>query len=81
MQDVYGALLDILRPDAQEVPAVLFATLTAAEPPAVRLRGREIAGALFLPRGTRFQKEDIGREVALLPCEEGFLILCITEGG
>ena len=41
----------------------------------------EIAGALFLPRGTRFQKEDIGREVALLPCEEGFLILCITEGG
>ena len=36
---------------------------------------------LFYPNGTVFRKEDIGQEVALLVCEEGFWILGFVGGG
>ncbi|MBE6995155.1 MAG: hypothetical protein E7429_00250 [Ruminococcaceae bacterium] len=76
---IYGELLDLLRTKPSASPAGLFGTLTALSPLTLRVRGREISRGLFCPRGTVFGQEDLGREVALLPCEEGFVILFQIE--
>lgn len=79
--NVYSGLLDILLRQPAESAAGLFGTLTALSPLTVRVRGCDISGGLFYPRGTVFRKEDLGREYALLPCEEGLLMLFQVEGG
>lgn len=81
MSNVYSALLDLLQRPAASAPAVLFGTIAAYDPITVRVEGREISEELLRPRGTRYEKEDLGREVALLPCAEGLLLLCQVEGG
>lgn len=81
MGNTYSLLLDLLTPEPVETAKGRFGTIAAVSPLMVRLRGRTLSRGLFYPRGTRFTEEDIGREVALLPCEEGFLVLFQTEGG
>ncbi len=79
--NVYSELLELLRPDPQGLTAGLFGTLTAISPLTVTVRGTALSQGLFYPRGTVFREEDIGREMALLPCEEGFWLLGFVEGG
>lgn len=79
--NVYSELLDLLAPEPGEAPCGLFGTLTGLSPLTVTVRGTAVSRGLFYPRGTVFRQEDLGREVALLPCEEGFLILFQVEGG
>lgn len=79
--NIYAALLDILQRPAGDTPPVLFGTLTAVSPLTVTVEGTAVSQRLFYPRGTVFYAEHIGREYALLPCEEGFLLLFQVEGG
>lgn len=79
--NVYSEILDLLVREPGEAPAGLFGTLTAVSPLTVTIRGTAVTRGLFYPAGTVFRREDIGRELALLPCEEGFLILFFSEGG
>jgi len=76
--NVYSELLDLLVQEPEGGPAGLFGTLTSVSPLTVTIR---VSRGLFYPRGMTFHPEDIGREVAVLPCEEGFLILFFVEGG
>lgn len=78
--NVYAALLDMLRPE-EDGPPVFFGTLVATSPLTIAVEGAEITQGLFYPRGTVFYEEHIGREYALLPCEGGFLLLFQVEGG
>lgn len=78
--NVYSELLDLLVREPGEVPPGLFGTLTAVSPLTVSVRGTDVTEGLFIPRGMTFHWQDIGRELALLPCEEGFLILFFVEG-
>lgn len=79
--NVYSELLELLRPRQESAPAGLFGTVTAVSPLTVTVRGTALTEGLFYPRGTVFQSESIGREVALLPCEEGFWLLGFVGGG
>lgn len=79
--NVYSELLDLLLPKESGYAGGLFGTLTALSPLTVTVRGTAVNRGLFYPRGTVFRQEDLGREVALLPCEEGFLLLFQVEGG
>lgn len=79
--NVYSELLDLLLREPADTAAGLFGTLTGLSPLTVTVRGTAVSRGLFYPRGTAFRQEDLGREVALLPCEEGFLILFQVEGG
>lgn len=79
--NVYSELLDLLRPRESPSAAVHFGTLSTIVPLCVTVGGRNIQQGLFYPRGMTFSKADIGRELALLPCTGGFLILCSVEGG
>ena len=78
--NVYSELWELLRPEREDAPAGLFGTVTALSPLTVTLRGTALTEGLFYPSGTRFREEDVGREVALLPCEEGFWILGFVGG-
>ena len=79
--NIYAALLDVLRPPAEETAPVLFGTLAAVSPLTLRVEGTEVTQNLFYPRGTVFYEEHIGREYALLACEKGLLLLFQVEGG
>lgn len=70
--NVYSELLELLTPERKDAPAGLFGTLTAVSP---------LTEGLFYLQGTVFRREDIGRELALLSCEEGFWILGFVGGG
>ncbi|MBE6963491.1 MAG: hypothetical protein E7443_02680 [Ruminococcaceae bacterium] len=76
---IYGDLLDLLQTKPAGNPVGLFGTLTSLSPLTLQVRGREISRGLFCPHGTTFEQEDLGCEVALLPCEEGFVILFQIE--
>jgi len=78
--NVYSELLDLLVREQAEVPPGLFGTLAAVSPLTVDIRGTAVTEGLFVPWGMTFRREDIGRGLALLPCEEGFLILFFVEG-
>ena len=73
--NVYSELLELLTPERKDAPAGLFGTLTAVSPLTVTVQG------LFYLQGTVFREEDIGKELALLSCEEGFWILGFVGGG
>ena len=79
--NVYSELLELLMPERDGASGGVFGTLTAVSPLTVTVRGTVLTEGLFYPRDTVFRQEDIGREAALLPCEEGFWILGIVEGG
>ena len=79
--NVYAALLELLHPDERSDPVGLFGTLTSVSPLTIRIRETEVSEGLFYPRGMTFYEEQIGCQLALLPCEEGFLILFQVEGG
>ena len=79
--NAYAALLEVLRPGEPPAPMGLFGTLVAVSPLTVRIRGTDISSGLFYPRGMVFYPEHIGQDMALLPCEEGFLILLQVQGG
>lgn len=79
--NVYSQLWDLLRQKKdRETPAV-FGVLSAAQPPEVTLRGTRLSKGLFYPAGMTFRKEDLGREVLLLPCEQGLYLVGFVEGG
>ena len=79
--NVYSELLELLLPEWDGSAGGVFGTLTAISPLTVTVRGTALTEGLFYPSGTVFRKEDIGREVALLVCEEGFWILGFVGGG
>ena len=79
--NVYSELLEILLREPEGTTGGLFDTLTAISPLTVTVRGTALTEGLFYPAGTVFRKEDIGKEMALLPCEEGFWILGFVGGG
>lgn len=79
--NVYSELLELLLREPEGTTGGLFGTLTAVSPLTVTVRGTKLTEGLFYPSGTVFRKEDIGREVALLVCEEGFWILGFVGGG
>ena len=79
--NVYSELWAMLNREKPADPAGLFGTLTAISPVTVTVRGTALTEGLFFPSGTRFTREDIGRTVALLICEEGFWFLGFAGGG
>ena len=79
--NVYSELLNLLREKKDREPPAVFGVLSAAQPVAVTLRGTRLTKGLFYPAGTVFRSEDVGREVLLLPCEEGLYIVGFVEGG
>lgn len=79
--NVYSELLEILLREPEGTTGGLFGTLSSVSPLTVTVRGTKLTEGLFYPSGTVFHKEDIGREVALLPCEEGFWMLGFAGGG
>lgn len=79
--NVYSELWAMLNREKPADPAGLFGTLTAISPVTVTVRGTALTEGLFFPSGTRFTREDIGRTVALLVCEDGFWFLGFAGGG
>lgn len=79
--NVYSELLELLTPERKDAPAGLFGTLTAVSPLTVTVRDGALTEGLFYLQGTVFREEDIGKELALLSCEEGFWILGFVGGG
>ena len=79
--NVYSERLELLSPRHQAESPVLLGTIRGVSPLTLEVRETEVTEGLILPRGTAFSKEDIGREVALLPCGSGFLLLFQVEGG
>ena len=79
--NVYSELLALLRPDTPPAPTAFFGKLSGLSPVTVTVGEETLSEGLFWPKGMGFHSEDLGRELVLLPCEEGFLILCFTEGG
>ena len=77
--NIYSQLLDLLRPDGAQQGGCLFGTLTGVDPLRVRVGGREITRGLFYPAEKMFHVEQIGQILALLPCENGLLILFEVE--
>ena len=79
--NVYSELWALLNREGPAQPAGLFGTLTAISPVTITVGDTALTEGLFFPSGTRFSREDIGRTVALLICEEGFWFLGFAGGG
>ena len=78
--NIYSELLDILRQGRGAPGGCIFGTLAGVEPLTVRVGGREITEGLFYPAEKVFHVKQIGQNLALLPCENGILILFEVEG-
>lgn len=78
--NVYSELLDLLRPQTAQQSGCIFGTLSGVNPLCVRVGEREITRGLFYPAEKMFHVEQIGQNLALLPCENGLLVLCEVEG-
>ncbi len=79
--NVYSELLELLSPRHQAEPPVLLGVIRGVSPLTLEVRGTAVTEGLMVPRGTVFCQEDVGSEVALLPCGSGFLLLFQVEGG
>ena len=79
--NVYSELLELLSPRQQAESSVLLGVIKRVAPLALEVRETEVTEGIIVPRGTVFRTEDVGREVALLPCGSGFLLLFQVEGG
>lgn len=77
---VYSELLDLLTPAPQWIAPCLLGRLTSLSPLTIRVGETAVTEGIFKPKGLRFRPEDVGCELALLPCEGGILILFATEG-
>lgn len=75
--NVYTELWELLRPKTQDGQdgGALFGTLSGVSPLSVTLGDTVLTQGIFFPAGMTFRDSDVGRTVALLPCEEGFLLL------
>ena len=78
--NVYSQLLDLLRPETAQPCGCIFGTLSGVKPLRVRVGEREITQGLFYPAEKLFHVEQIGQNLALLPCKNGLLVLCEVEG-
>ena len=72
---VYSELWELLKPKGIQEGGALFGTVRSASPLSVRVGETVLSEGLYYPAGMSFTVYDIGRTVALLPCETGFLIL------
>lgn len=79
--NVYSQLLDLLTPQKERQTPAVFGVLSAVHPLEVTLRGTRLTKGLFYPAGMSFRTEDVGREVLLLPCEQGLYLVGFVEGG
>ena len=79
--NVYSELWELLRPQEGTGAQVCFGTLTGVSPLEVTVGDTPIRQGLYYPRGTAYNKEQLGRELALLTVPGGFLILFQVEGG
>ena len=78
--NVYSELWALLKPEKNlDAPAALFGTLTGVSPLTVSAGGCEVSEGLFRPAGMSIRAEDVGRTLALIPCDEGFLLLFFVE--
>ena len=78
--NVYSELWALIKPEKSlDAPAALFGTLTGVSPLTVSIGGCGVSEGLFRPAGMSIRAEDVGRTLALLPCEEGFLLLFVVE--
>lgn len=78
--NAYSELWELLRPQRDLTGGgALFGTLAGVSPLTVRVGGAELREGLFRPAGMGIRAEDIGRTLALLPCEEGFLLLFFVD--
>lgn len=77
--NIYSELLDILKPEQAQPAGCIFGTLAGVEPLTVRVGEREISEGLFYPAEKVFHVKQIGQNLALLPCENGLLILFEVE--
>ena len=83
--NVYSELLELLTPERKlhtgrsrnDQVALDVRMYLAAEID----RGTALTEGLYYLQGTVFREEDIGKELALLSCEEGFWILGFVGGG
>ena len=78
--NIYSQLLSLLQTSQPQQSGCLFGTLTGLNPLRVRVGGREMSQGLFYPAEKEVHMEQIGRNFALLPCENGLLVLCEVEG-
>ena len=78
--NIYSQLLDLLQPETAQLSGCIFGTLAGVDPLRVRVGGREITQGLFYPAEKVFHVKQIGQNLALLPCENGLLVLCEVEG-
>lgn len=80
--NVYSELLGLLCPRRETGErGVCFGVISGVEPLRLTVGGAELSRGLLWPRGMTFDKRDLGREAALLPLEDGFLLLFEIEGG
>lgn len=79
--NIYSELWELLSPRAEPGVQLCFGTIRGVGPLTVSVEGAEVSQGLICPRGTVFHPEDVGREVALLSCSGGFLLLFQVEGG
>lgn len=73
--NVYSELWELLKPKETQEGGALFGTVRSASPLSVSVGETVLTEGLFKPAGMSFTVYDIGRTVALIPCETGFLIL------
>lgn len=73
--NVYSELWELLKPKEIQEGGALFGTVTGASPLRVSVGETVLSEGLYYPAGMSITVYDIGRTVALLPCETGFLIL------
>lgn len=73
--NVYSELLQLLSPRRDTEPAGLVGVISGVSPLRVRVGETEVSQGLYLPLGRTFTVQDVGREAALLPVGDGFVIL------
>lgn len=78
--NVYSELLELLSPPLPASVPGLMGTVESISPLTVTVRGAAVSEGLARPSGMTFAQEDVGKTVALLPWEGGYLILCFVEG-
>ena len=79
--NVYSELWELLCPAKREESPVYFGTICCVQPPTVTVAGQALSQGVVWPRGTVLTEYDVGREVAMLPLADGFLVLFQVEGG
>ena len=73
--NVYSELWELLKPKEIQEGGALFGTLTGISPLTVSVGDTVLTEGLYKNARMPVRDEDIGRTVALIPCETGFLIL------